>query len=184
MILLSGGAAFFVGNAYQAQMPAFAAELGHGNAGVAYSALIAADAAGALLAGLALEARRFLPLTPRSALVLGMLWCLSIATFAFSGRYELALAALFVTGFLELSFNSIAQTIVQLRAPSPIRGRVIGLYATSSLGMRCFAGISVGLLGASIGIHNSLALSAGCVGAVTLVLMAGTRRPAGAAAQG
>ena len=67
---------------------------------------------------------------------------------------------LFLTGFFELSFNSMAQTIVQLRAPDAIRGRVIGLYATSSLGLRCFAGFSVGLLGASIGIHRSLALSA------------------------
>lgn len=181
MILLSGGAAFFVGNAYQAQMPAFATELGHGNAGVAYSALIAADAAGALLAGLVLEARRILPVTPGSALVLGMLWCIAIGTFTVSGSYALALVVLFVTGFLELSFNSMAQTIVQLRAPSAIRGRVIGLYATSSLGMRTFAGVSVGLLGAWIGVRQSLALSAGLVLVVIAVLFAGVQRGKAAA---
>ena len=160
MILLSGGAAFFVGNAYQAQMPAFANELGHGRAGIAYSALIAADAAGALLGALVLEARRILPMTPAMALGLGALWCAAIASFAFAGSYQLALLMLFVTGFMELAFNSMAQTIVQLRAPSHIRGRVIGLYATSSLGMRTFAGVSVGLLGAAIGVHRSLAFSA------------------------
>src|SRR5262249_43828968 len=57
MILLSAGASFFVGNGYQAQMPEFAHDLGHGDPGTAYSALLAADAAGALIAGLALESR-------------------------------------------------------------------------------------------------------------------------------
>jgi MFS family permease len=160
MIGLSGAAALFVGNAYQAQMPAFAHELGHGDAGVAYSALIGADAAGALLAGLVLEARQLLPPSPRSALALGAAWCAAIGSFALSRSYGWALVLLFLTGFFELSFNSMAQTIVQLRAPDAIRGRIIGLYATSSLGLRCFAGFSVGLVGASIGVHRSLALSA------------------------
>ena len=34
MILLAGGTSLFVGNAYQAQMPGFAQDLGHGDAGV------------------------------------------------------------------------------------------------------------------------------------------------------
>ena len=47
MILLAGAASFFVGNSYQAQMPGFAQDLGHGDPGTAYSTLLAADAAGA-----------------------------------------------------------------------------------------------------------------------------------------
>lgn len=179
MIFLSGAAALFVGNAYQAQMPAFAAELGHGDAGAAYSALIGADAAGALLAGLVLEARRVLPPTPKTALALAAAWCGAIAAFALSRSYALALVLLFLTGFLELSFNSMAQTIVQLRAPDATRGRVIGLYATSSLGLRCFAGFSVGLLGASIGVHGSLAASALFVFLTIAALAARARREGG-----
>src|SRR5215467_11201876 len=60
MTLLGGGASFFVGNAYNAQMPEFALDLGHGDPGVAYSLLLAADAAGALLAGVVLESRALL----------------------------------------------------------------------------------------------------------------------------
>ena len=56
MTLLAGLTSFMIGNAYHAQMPGFAGELGHGDPGVAYSVLLAADAAGALLAGIALEA--------------------------------------------------------------------------------------------------------------------------------
>lgn len=64
---------------------------------------------------------------------------------------------LLLTGFLELSFNSMAQTLVQLNAPPAIRGRGIGLY---SLGLRAFAGVTIGIVGGLIGIHWSLALSA------------------------
>ena len=55
MTLLAGAASFFVGNAYSAQMPGFANDLGHGDPGLSYSLLLAADAAGGLLAGMVLE---------------------------------------------------------------------------------------------------------------------------------
>jgi hypothetical protein len=67
---------------------------------------------------------------------------------------------LFVAGFVELAFNSMAQSLVQLNAPAEIRGRVIGVFAMSANGLRTFSGLTVGLLGASIGIHNSLSYSA------------------------
>ncbi len=54
----------------------------------------------------------------------------------------------------------MAQTLVQLHAPAEIRGRVIGLFAMAALGMRTFSGLTVGLGGALLGIHSSLALSA------------------------
>ena len=50
MTVLIGAASFFVGNAYQAQMPEFARDLGHGRADFSYSMLLAADAAGGLAA--------------------------------------------------------------------------------------------------------------------------------------
>ena len=40
------------------------------------------------------------------------------------------------------------------------RGRVIGLYAMSALGLRTFSGFTVGVLGSAVGIHLSLASSA------------------------
>ncbi|MGH8669852.1 MAG: MFS transporter, partial [Burkholderiales bacterium] len=161
MILLAGGTSLLVGNAYQAQMPEFARDLGHAHAGFGYSMLLAADAAGALAAGLLLESRGLLQAQARTAFVLAMLWCVAIAAFAGVTSYPLALGLLFVAGFLELSFNAMAQTLVQLRAPAPIRGRVIGLYAMSGLGLRTFSGLTVGLGGSLLGVHWSLALSAG-----------------------
>jgi hypothetical protein len=160
MTLLAGAASFFVGNAYSSQMPGFAADLGHGDPGVSYSLFLAADAAGGLLAGLALEGGGLLPPRPRTAILLAMSWGAALTVFALSRSYTLALGFLFAAGFLELSFNAMAQSLVQLNAPLDMRGRVIGLFNMASLGLRAFSGISVGLLGSAIGIHWSLGLSA------------------------
>jgi MFS family permease len=160
MTLLAGAASFFVGNGYSPQMPGFAYDLGHGDPGVAYSVLLAADAAGGLLGGVVLEAKGLLPPRPRTAIVLAMLWCAALASFSLAKSYPLAIGFLFAAGFLELSFNAMAQSLVQLNAPLEQRGRVIGLFNMASLGLRAFSGLSVGLLGSLIGVHWSLALSA------------------------
>ncbi len=175
MTVLVGGASLIVGNAYQAQMPEFAHDLGHGEGGLTYSALLAADAAGALIAGLVLEGRGLLPPNPRTALALAIAWCLAIGGFAASGSYPLALLLLFAAGFLELAFFAMAQTLVQMNAPPAVRGRVIGLFAMSALGLRAFSGVTVGLGGSMIGIHWSLALSAATLLALTATMMVFTR---------
>jgi len=160
MTVLIGAASFFVGNAYQAQMPGFARDLGNGRADFSYSVLLAADAAGGLVGGLLLESRAMLAPRPRTAFTLAMIWCCALVGFARSTVYAVAVCLLFVAGFVELAFNSMAQALVQINAPGEIRGRVIGVFSMSAMGMRTFSGLSVGLLGASVGIHNSLALSA------------------------
>src|SRR4029453_16232718 len=57
MILLGGATSLLVGNAFQAQMPEFAHEYGHDKQDLAYSVLLAANAAGAVVGGLILEGR-------------------------------------------------------------------------------------------------------------------------------
>ena len=151
MTLLAGCASFFVGNSYQAQMPGFATDLGHANPGVAYTALLAADATGALLAGFLLEAGGgLLETRPASAIRLAIGWAVSLAGFALVRSYPAALALLFAAGFFELSFSSMVQTIVQLHAPAAIRGRVLGLFNMASLGLRAMSGITVGLAAALV----------------------------------
>lgn len=171
MIILAGAASLFIGNAYQAQMPAFAHDLGQLDADLYYSMLLGADAAGALTAGLILESRGLLPPRSRTAFVLAIVWCCALAGFALSPFYVLALVLLFAAGFAELSFNSMAQTLVQLNAPSDIRGRVIGVFTMSSLGLRTFSGVSVGLVGSLVGIHAALAASAATLMLLSLSLL-------------
>jgi MFS family permease len=170
MTLLAGAASFFIGNAYQAQMPGFATDLGHGDAGIAYGALFGADALGAFTGGLLLESRGLLAARPRTACLLAALWCLALGAFALAHSYPLVLALLFVAGFTELSFSSMAQALVQVNAPPEMRGHVIGVYVMAGLGMRMFSGFTVGLLGSAIGTHYSLALSAAALFLVALAL--------------
>ncbi len=158
--VLIAASAFFVGNAYQAQMPGFALDLGHGRGDFSYAALLAADAVGGLIAGLVLESRGLLPPRVRTAFILAIIWCGALIGFARSNVYAVSIALLFVAGFVELSFNAMAQTLVQLNAPGEMRGRVIGVFSMFAMGSRTFSGLSVGLLGSVVGIHNSLSYSA------------------------
>ncbi|MDB4990772.1 MAG: hypothetical protein JWN04_5950, partial [Myxococcaceae bacterium] len=160
MTLLAGCASFFIGNSYQAQMPGFAHDLGRAKADVTYSILLAADAAGALLAGFLLERRSgTLKIQPSTALKLAAGWGVALASFALVHSYPLAIVCLFTAGFFELSFSSMAQTLVQMNAPHESRGRVLGLYSMSAFGLRTFSGITVGLVGSITSIHVSLACS-------------------------
>ncbi len=176
MMLLAGGASFFIGNSYQAQMPGFAHDLGHGDPGTAYTALLAADAAGALLAGILLESRGgIFRMRPNTAVALAITWAAALFGFALMRSYPLALAFLFLAGFFELSFSSMTQTLVQMNAPEATRGRVLGLYNMAAAGLRTFSGVIVGLVGSVVSVHTSLALAAGSFVTVASLLLARLR---------
>jgi len=170
MIVLGGAASLFVGNAFQASMPEFAHDLGTDKADFAYSALLAANAAGSVFGGFVLDGKQWVPPTVKAAINCAILWCLAMTAFAFSNSYPLSLTLLFIAGALNLAFYSIAQTIVQLEAPMHLRGRLIGLFSMSAFGLRAFSGLTVGVIGGLIGIHWSLALSSMVLLAVTLAL--------------
>ena len=184
MIVLGGAASLFVGNAFQANMPEFAHDLGTEKADFAYSALLAANAAGSVFGGFVLDGKAWLPPTVKSAIGCAIFWCITMTVFAFSSSYPFSLVLLFVAGALNLSFYSIAQTIVQLEAPLNLRGRLIGLFSMSAYGLRAFSGLTVGVLGGLIGVHWSLALSSLILLAVTITLFAFAAQKQGAEEMG
>ena len=172
MIILAGVSSLLVGNAFLAQMPEYAHDLGTEKVDFSYAVLFSANAAGAFAGGVILESGGLLRSTPRTAIVLTLLWCFSIAGFAATTSYPIAVALMFVAGFLSLAYGSMAQALVQLEAPAHLRGRLIGLFQMSNNGLRAFSGITVGIIGSLIGIHWSLALSALVLLTVTSVLLA------------
>jgi len=176
MILLAGAASLLIGNAHQAQMPEFATDLGFQDTGLYYSLLLAGNAGGALVAGIVLESRNMLPAKPITAIILVLLWCLAMGGFAVSTSFALSVSLLFIAGFLDLAYNSMAQTLVQLHAPENIRGRVIGLFNMSSLGLKTFSGVTIGFGGSLVGVHWSLATSAAVLFILTSTLLSYTLR--------
>jgi MFS family permease len=175
MILLASCSSAFVAGGYQAQMPSFAHDLGHGDAGFSYSLLLGANALGALTAGFALEASGWLQPRLLTPFILVMLWCCTLVAFALTGSYPVAVAMMLIAGFLGLAYDSMNQTLVQLNAPPAIRGRVIGLYNTFAQGLRAFSGVTIGIGGSFVGVHLSLALSAGALLTVASLLLVRTR---------
>ena len=170
MVILGGAASLFVGNAFQTHMPGFAHDLGTEKADFAYSALLAASAAGAVFGGFVLEGKALAPprsRRPSSARFFGAGWW---PCSRFPPVIPCRSRCYLLPALLNFAFYSIAQAIVQLEAPMHLRGRLIGLFSMSAFGLRAFSGVTVGFVGGLIGIHWSLAISAMVSLAVTLAL--------------
>jgi sugar phosphate permease len=70
---------------------------------------------------------------------------------------------------------------VQILAPPRLRGRVVGLFNTATLGLRAGTGVTVGVVGAVIGVQWSLTFSAAAVVVIAVALLARRRRSLGSA---
>jgi MFS family permease len=163
MIILAGLGSFFVGASMQSSMPIFAGDFGAHGAGSAYGVLLFANGAGGVVGGLLLEVTgRIRPNVP-AAVASTLIYGLATLCFALTSSYPLAIVLLLIAGVANLASMSISQTVVQLRAPSADRGRVIGVYGMSANGLRAGSGFTVGMLGSAIGMHASLACSAGAL---------------------
>ena len=171
MIGLAGATSFFVGNAFQAQMPEYAHHLGADEAGAWYSVLLAGNAAGAILGVLLLEAANVLRPHARAAIVCAGLWAVTIGLFPVAQSYPLAVALLVLAGVFNITFTSMAQTIVQMLAPPRVRGTMVGLFNTAMLGLRAGSGVTVGVVGAFIDVRRSLELSALVVALIAVALL-------------
>ena len=172
MIVLGGVTAFFVGNAFQAQMPEYAHHLGADEAGAWYSMLLAGNAAGAVVGAVLLESVTMLRPSVTAAIAFAGAWAVTIGVFPWAPHYAPAVALLVLAGVFNIAFTSMAQTLVQVLAPPDVRGSVVGLFNTAMLGLRAGSGFTVGVLGAVIGVQWSLTLSAAAVVVICAALLA------------
>ncbi len=172
MTLLAGAGSLFIGNAYQAQMPGFAEDLGFHNAG---TGLCRIDGGGCRRRDRRSAAARGQgPAVghagPRAAA--GRVLVRGDGRLRARARHCTHAGAA-VRRRASSSWRSAPwrRRIVQMRSPVDQRGRIMGLFITASLGLRAFAGITVGLGGTLVGIHDSLALSAAallaCIGLIS-----------------
>jgi MFS family permease len=172
LVMLAGATSFFVGNAFQVQMPEYAHDLGADDHGAWYSVLLAANAAGGLIGVILLETATFVQPGIRFTMGCAAAWGVTMALFAMAGSYRLAVTLLIFAGLFNVAYTSMAQTLVQLLAPPRLRGRIVGLFNTAIWGLRAGSGVTIGVLGAAIDIHRSLAINALVVALIALALLA------------
>lgn len=183
MIVISGLTAVTIGNALQVSMPAFAGQLGAGSEGdLTYGMLLFAMGFGGVVGGLLLEATGIMHPTLRAAVISTVVFGGATLVFALTGNYAVALIALVIAGCGEIGSLSITQSVVQLQAPAAERGRILGVYGTFASGLRTAGGITLGVLGAVVGIIPAVATLAAVlvVGALGAWVFAARSRPQGA----
>jgi MFS family permease len=180
MVALGGLSSFLIGSGIQPQMPEFAIDLGIDQAGLGYGMLLSANAAGAVLGGVILESTHLLKPSARAAMLSTLTWSGCMLGFALSQNFLMSVGFLLCAGMANLASQSIAQTLVQLLAPSEKRGRVVGVYNMASSGLRAGSGFSIGLVGGLIGIHWSLGVSALTLAVIVVALIVYTARAAAA----
>ena len=180
MIVLAGLGSFFVGSAMQTAMPSIASTTTGISSGTAYGVLLFANGLGGVLGGLLLEGTGWIKLTVRAALWSTVVYGASTVFFALSHDYLIAAPLLVVGGIANLAALSITQTVVQLRAPREKKGQVIGVYGVGANGMRIGSGITVGFLGAAVGLRPALGWSSAalcaCVAILAVYLAVAARR--------
>jgi MFS family permease len=174
LTLVSGLTAACVGN-FQPQMPEFAADLSIGDPGFTYSALLTAMGAGSVIGGVFLEVAPFVRIDARTAMLSALLWVLSVASFAATRSFPLALALLFDSGVSRLAFSAIAQTLVQLNSPREQRGALIGAFFMMQLGMQAVCGLTLGVLGSAFNLHTALTVSGLVAAGLSLLALAWLR---------
>src|SRR6185503_4052592 len=114
MILLAGATSFFVGTAFQAQMPEYAHHHGSEDADVWYSVLFGANAAGAVIGAIVLETVAVRQGGVRGASVCAAIWGAVRAIFPVVHGYASAVALLVLATVFNLAFTSLGGAVVQI----------------------------------------------------------------------
>ncbi len=147
------------GLAYVVLLPALAGEVFHvGPEG--YGFLMSAHAAGALCAAFVL-----MSLGPgwrlgSLAAAGSLFYPIALGAVAMAGSYNAAVAALFFTGAGIMTFNVVANTMLQRASPDELRGRVMSLRTLVFAGMAWLGDIQMGALGEWFGARAAILVGA------------------------
>ena len=97
--------------------------------------------------------------------------------FAFSRSLVLSVIVLFLAAVFGTSFNIMVSTVLQLRSPTKVRGRVMSLNATSNIGGSQAGGALSGTVATYLGAPETVAASAAVLILTGLVLTVRRRWP-------
>jgi MFS family permease len=161
----------FIGTAIMPLLPEFGDLLGLDDSGFGYGLLLIATSAGAVAGGLGLEAIGRIRASTRLAIVSTLVFALCCLVFAFSRSFVLTLIVLAISGVASIVSSSTSQTVVQLQAPDDRRGRFVGAYGMTSMGLRLGSGVLLGLLAGVVGVPAAIAIDSVALAVVAAALL-------------
>ncbi len=168
LAILAIGVTAFLISPFIALIPAVALELfGHGDTGTAI--LVTAQGVGAVAGALALApiARRYGRRRALQASLVGV--AAAVVVYALAPTLALAAIALVVVGAVYISVLSGLGTVVQLRAPTAYRARILSLYMVALGTIYPLGAVVQGVLGDRFGLR---AVTAGCAVAFAALVLA------------
>lgn len=141
---LSAAAALF-GRSYQQLLPVFADDIWR-TGSFGYGALLSAGGAGALLGAFGVSSLPAIRHQGRVMLISGVTMCLTLLLFALSRSFWLGVVLLLATGIASTVFTTMIATVIQLRVPNELRGRVMSLYAITLIGLPSLGALGIATL--------------------------------------
>ncbi|NQU96871.1 MAG: MFS transporter [Chloroflexi bacterium] len=162
----------FFGLSYMQLMPAFADDLGVGESGFGYllSATGAGSVAGTAAAAIMQHARRL----GWTMLGCTLVFSFMVISFSASPFYALSLLLVFLAGVFNTMFLITSMTVLQLRVPDELRGRVMGIHGIT-FSLIPLGGLFSGAIATAIGIRYSVAISAAILIVIVLAVAATQR---------
>jgi len=163
------GAMLFLGPSPAVMLPIFAVTILHispGQMGLLFAAVGAGTVTGGLLLASLGDDR-----AKGAVFLAGMLiWSVALGAFAVSKVMWLSMLALFILGVSQNAATATAVTLMQMRVPPEMRGRVMSLNTLLIMGVRPLGDFPAGALIAGIGGPFTAGLSAALTGLYALFL--------------
>jgi MFS family permease len=146
-----------VGMPYVVLMPVFARDILHGGPQT-LGFLMGASGVGALVAALYLASRRSVLGLVRLIMIASSAFGMGLVAFSSSRYLSLSLGIMFFFGIGMIASMASTNTIVQTIVDEDKRGRVMGLYTMTGVGMAPFGSLMAGGLANRIGAPESVAI--------------------------
>lgn len=166
--LLLLGAGGLLGSSYMTLMPVFAGEiLNTGARGLGI--LLSAAGAGSLAGALSLAARRQSAGLSRLVLGAALGFGACLAVFPLSRDLRISALILVPAGYCMIVFMAGANTLLQLRVPDALRGRIMAFFSMMIIGMTPFGALLSGSLAHWLGAPVTVSLSGLAILVVTVL---------------
>ena len=173
LVLLAAAPALFILN-YLVFLPVYARDiLAIGAPGLGL--LTGSIGVGALAGALLMASRRPSGGSGRLLLAGLMSASISLATFALSPFVPLSCLALAALGASQVAYYSTTNTLLQVRVPGRLRGRVLSLYVLTSIGLLPLGNLVAGALAERLTVPPVLA--AGGIATLLIAIVAALVRP-------